>query len=108
MNTQLQKSPKIWSLSKSVCVLCVLIQSYPTLCNPMDYSQSGSSVYGIFQTRLLEQVAISSSRGSSWLRDQTHVYWVSCMCRWILYHRATWEPLASIEPFGTSVSLMNN
>ena len=39
-------------------------QSCPTLCNPMDYSPPGSSVHGIFQARLLEWVAISSSRVS--------------------------------------------
>ena len=33
----------------------------------------GFSVHGIFQTRVLEWVAISFSRGSSWPRDQTQV-----------------------------------
>ena len=33
-------------------------------CNPMDFSLPGSSVYGILQTRILEWVAISFSRGS--------------------------------------------
>ena len=37
-------------------------QSCPTLCDPMDSSQPGSSVHGIFQTRILEWVAISFSR----------------------------------------------
>ena len=37
----------------------------PTLCDPMDCSLPGFSVYGIFQARVLEQVAISFSRGSS-------------------------------------------
>ena len=41
-------------------------QSYPTLCHPMDCSLLGSSVHGIFQARVLEWVAISSSRGFSW------------------------------------------
>ena len=44
-----------------------------TLCDPMDCSQPGSSVHGIFQARILERVAISSSRGSSQHRDQTQV-----------------------------------
>ena len=54
----------------------------------MDCSPPGSFVYGIFQARILERVAISFSRVSSWLRD-----WicVSCICRWILYCWATWE-----------------
>ena len=40
-------------------------QSCPTLCNPMDCSPLGSSVHGILQARVLEQVATSSSMGSS-------------------------------------------
>ena len=39
----------------------------------MDYSPPGSSVHGILQARVLEWVAISFSRGSSWPRDQTQV-----------------------------------
>ena len=54
-------------------------QSSPTLCDPMDYSLPGSSVYGILQARILECVAISSSRGSSQPRDQTHISYVSCI-----------------------------
>ena len=48
-------------------------QSCPTLCDPMDCSLQCSSVHGIFQARVLEWVAISFSRGSSWPRDQTQV-----------------------------------
>ena len=39
-------------------------QSCPILCDPMDCSPPGSSVHGISQTRILEWVAISFSRGS--------------------------------------------
>ena len=39
----------------------------------MDCSLPGFSVHGIFQARVLEWVAISFSRGSSWLRDRTQV-----------------------------------
>ena len=49
-------------------------QPCPTLPDPMDYILPGSSVHGIFQARVLEWVAISFSRGSSWRRDWT---WVS-------------------------------
>ena len=45
-----------------------MVQSYPTICNPMGYSLPGSSVQGILQARILEYVAIPFSRGSSWPR----------------------------------------
>ena len=41
------------------------LQLGPTLCDPMDYSLPGSSVYEIFQGRILEWVAMPSSRESS-------------------------------------------
>ena len=43
------------------CVHAQSLQSHPTLCDPMDCSLPGSSVHGIFQARVLEWVAISSS-----------------------------------------------
>ena len=46
------------------------------LCDAMDWRPPGSSVHGILQTRILEQVTISCSRGSSQPRDWT---WVSCI-----------------------------
>ena len=78
--------------SSDMCV-CLPTQSCPILCDPMDCSPPGSSVHGIFQARILEWVAISSSRGSSRPRDQTHVSCVSCIGRWVLYHWATWGSL---------------
>ena len=48
-----------------------VIQSWPTLCDPIDCSLPGSSIHGIFQARILEWVAISFSKGSSWPRDLT-------------------------------------
>ena len=67
------------------------LQSCPTLCDPMNCSLSGSSVHGILQARILEWVAISCSRGSSWSRDQTCLSCISYTGRWILYHCATRE-----------------
>ena len=49
----------------SVSVHAKLLQSCPTLCNPMDCSLPDSSVCGILQARILEWVATPSSRGSS-------------------------------------------
>ena len=51
------------------CVLCSVTQLCPTPCDPMDCSPPGSSVLGIFQARMPEWVAISSSRGSSQHRN---------------------------------------
>ena len=48
-------------------------QSCPTLCNPVDCSPPGFSVRGLFQARMLEWVAVSSSSGSSQCRDGAHV-----------------------------------
>ena len=42
------------------------LQSYPTLCNPIDGSPPGSPVPGIFQARTLEWVAISFSNAWKW------------------------------------------
>ena len=71
--------------------LWVRAQSCPTLCDPMDYSPPGCSVYGISQAWILEWVATASSREFSCLRYRTCVSWVSCIGRRILYHWATWE-----------------
>ena len=48
-------------------------QSRLTLCDRMDCSLPCSSVCGILQARILEWVAMSSSRGFSQLRDQIQV-----------------------------------
>ena len=52
---------------------CSAPQSCLTLCDSMDRSLPGSSAHGIFQARILELVAISSSRGSSQPRDGSQV-----------------------------------
>jgi len=58
-----------------------LLQLYSTLSNPMDCSLPGSSVYGILQARVLEWIAISSSRRSLWPRDWTCISCISCVGR---------------------------
>ena len=66
-----------WKVKASVAQLC------PTLFNPMNCSPPDSSVHGIFLARILEWVAMPSSRGSSWPRDGTPglLHWGH-----ILYH----------------------
>ena len=63
---------------------CVYAQSCPAVCDPMDYNLPGSFVLGIIQTRLLEWVAISSSRESCPPRDGTCSSCLSCIDRQIL------------------------
>ena len=60
-------------------------QSCPTLCEPMDCSPPCSSVHGVLQARILEWVAISFSKGSSWSRIQGRNPGL-LHCRQILYH----------------------
>ena len=70
-----------------VCVcMHVCAQLCLTLCDPMDCSPPGSSVHGILQARILEWVAMPSSRRSSWLRDQTCFSYIACIGRQVLYH----------------------
>ena len=69
-----------------MCVhVCKLLQSCPTPCGPMNGSLLGSSVHGILQARILEWVAMPTSRGPSQPRDQTHVSYVFCIGRQVLY-----------------------
>ena len=60
---------------------------------PRTVALQAPPVHGIFQARILEWVATSSSRGSSCPRDWTHVSCISCIGRWILYHCTTWEAI---------------
>ena len=75
----LQESNFLKFVSMSVCILATKSQSCSDSCDPMDCSPPGSSVHGIFQARILEWVGMLSSRGSSQLRDPTHVSCVSCI-----------------------------
>ena len=70
-----------------VCVCVLVTQSCLTLCNSMDCSPPGFSVHGILQARILEWVAMPSSRGFSQPRDQAHVCYVSCIGRQVLYYQ---------------------
>ena len=69
------------------CLCAKLLQSYLTLCDPIDCNPPGSSVNVILQARILEWVAISFSTGSSQCRNQTNVSYISCVGRLVLYHQ---------------------
>ena len=61
--------PQLKVCMSQLKVLCASVR----LCDPTDCSLSGSSVYGIFQARGREWIAISFSRGSSRPRNWTQV-----------------------------------
>ena len=82
------------SSNACVCVcmcVCLYVCVCVCVCTCLEVYQA--PVYGIFQTRILEWVAISYSRGSSQVRDWTHVFCNSSIGRQILYHWATREAL---------------
>ena len=86
-------SPSFQSMLDSSAVCAVMYDSLATpwtACSPPD-----SSVHGTFLAKILEWVAISSSRGSSRLRDRTHVSLVSC---------TGWQILYPLSHLGRSVS----
>ena len=78
-------------------VLCLVPQSCPTLCDPRDCSPPGSSVHGdslgkntgvgsnTLVYSVLKWVAISFSKGSSWIRNRTGICYISFTGRYILY-----------------------
>ena len=78
--THLGLSLKRWLRNYQVEKGSEVAQSCPTLCDPMDWGLPGFSVHGIFQARVLEWVAISFSRGSSWPRDRTQVSGIVGRC----------------------------
>ena len=76
------KNEKASKLSR---VRAASLQSCPTLCDAMDHSPPGSSVLGILQARILEWVAMPSSRGFSRPWDWIRVSYVSCTGRRLLW-----------------------
>ena len=70
---------QVFHICVYVCMLCLVVQLYPTPWDTLHCSPPGYTVHGIFQARILEWVAISFSRGSSQTRDQNSVFCVSCI-----------------------------
>ena len=68
------------------------LQFCSPFCDLMNGSLPGSSVHGILQARIVEWIAMLSSKESSQPRDQTHISYISCMNRQILYEETSGEP----------------
>ena len=75
-----------------ICVCCAFLLSCVRLfVTPWTVVCHASLSVGTLQARILECVATSYSGGSSQARDWTHVFWVPCTGKQVLYHRTTWE-----------------
>ena len=72
-------------------MLCSVTSVVSDFLWPTDCSPPGSSVHGILQAKILEWVAVPSSRGYSWPRNQTCVSNVSYIIGRFFTHWATWE-----------------
>ena len=82
MHVERKKARASWNLLYifaciSPPLLLLVIQSCPTLCDPMDCSMPSSSVHGILQARILEWVAPSFSRGFSQPKYWPQVSWIA-------------------------------
>ena len=67
----------LWNTAAAAAVAAKLLQSCPTLCDPIDGSPPGSPVPGILQARILEWVAISFSNAWKWkvkVESLSHVW----------------------------------
>ena len=75
-----------WTLTSPIATTTTKsLHSCPALWTPMDCGPPGSSVHEILLAGILEWVAISSSRGSSWPRDWTCTSYVSCVVGQAIY-----------------------
>ena len=79
--------PGYWAQARSwkAVYACAQELSSVWLCSPMNMARQAPLSMRILQTRIVERVAISSSRGSSPPRDGTCVSCSSCIGRWVLY-----------------------
>ena len=73
------------------------LQLWPTLCDPMDCSPPGSSVHGILQTRILECIVMTSSKGSSQPRIESMSLTSPALVSQFFTTSTTWETLTGHE-----------
>ena len=80
LDSGLVQMPLSWSNDRTgVSAYGCSVVSVMSLWDPVDCSPPGSSVHGFLQARILEWLAVPSSRGSSWPRDRTLVSCISCI-----------------------------
>ena len=74
-----------------MCCVCSVAWIMSDSLQPMHYSSPGSSVHGILQARILEWVAVPSSREFSWLGNRILISCDSCIAGRFFTHGATWH-----------------
>ena len=91
---------KVLGIGTPMFCVAKLLQPCLTLCNPINCSLPGSSVHQILQARILEWVAMPSSKASFQPRDRTHVSYISCIGRQLLYqyHHMEFSAKGLLEP----------
>ena len=73
-----------------VCMHAKLLQSCPTLCDPINCSPPGSSLHEILQAGTLEWVAMPpGDLPDPWIEPVSLTS--PCVGRWFLYTSTTWE-----------------
>ena len=92
-----RQNPGLLHCHQTLYHLKVKVKSCSTLCNPMDSSLPDCAVRGIFQARILEWAAISSSSGSSQPRDRTRVSCIAdrCFTVWATREWQSWNQTRS-------------
>ena len=102
-------TPPLTPLPPHVCMHAKLLQSCPTLFNPVDCSLPGSSVHWLLQVRILEWVAKSSSRGIFPTQGSNTHLTSPALAGWFFTTSATWKPpLSPPSPPETTPSLSAN
>ena len=89
MQDSVDNSQPSW---RCVCVHAKLLQSCPTLCDSADCSPPECSLFGFLQARILKWVAMVSSKGSSWPREQTHNFTSPALVDTFFTMSTTWKP----------------
>ena len=90
-----------------VCVCVCVCELCLTLCDFMHCSPPGSSVSGILQARILNWVAMPSSRRSSPARDETHVSCGSSIAGRFPNTQSLGKPIMPCMYFKCSLSQVN-
>ena len=85
LSLQPSVSASLMPVSRACVCMLSHLQSYLTPCNPMECSLPGSYVRGILQARILELVAMPSSRASFQPRVPTCISYICCIGRWVPY-----------------------